>query len=240
MRIPRIYAPAATSPGQAVELNPAAARHVVKVLRLAPGAPLILFDGRGRAFSARLGSCKPAVARLDEALELDTGPPLRIELLQALSRSAKMDLVVQKAVELGVESVVPVITERSVMRLDAAGAEKKRVHWESVAISACEQCGRNRLPTVHAPVALDEALAADDAALQLLLDPEADTSLPTAPPPTRIRLLIGAEGGLTEAERAAALAQGFRPMRFGPRVLRTETAAVAALAVVQYQWGDLR
>ncbi|HET8552896.1 MAG TPA: 16S rRNA (uracil(1498)-N(3))-methyltransferase [Gammaproteobacteria bacterium] len=239
MRIPRIYDPAATTPGDAVELNPAAARHAVKVLRLAPGAPLILFDGRGHAFSAHLESCKPALARLDAALQPDVEPPLRIELLQALSRGAKMDLVVQKAVELGVESIVPVVTERSVMRLDAAGGEKKRAHWESVAIGACEQCGRNRLPTIHAPVELNAALTAEGPVLQLLLDPEADAGLPSEAAPEGVRLLIGAEGGLTDAERAAALAAGFRPMRFGPRVLRTETAAVAALAVIQYQWGDL-
>ncbi|HET7306995.1 MAG TPA: 16S rRNA (uracil(1498)-N(3))-methyltransferase [Gammaproteobacteria bacterium] len=239
MRVPRIYEPAATTPGEAVELNPAAARHIVKVLRLAPSASLILFDGRGHAFSAHLKSCKPTLVRLDEALESDGEPPLRIELLQALSRGAKMDLVVQKSVELGVDSITPVVTERSVMRLDAAGGEKKRAHWESVAIGACEQCGRNRLPTIHAPVALADALATGNTALQLLLDPEADAGLPAESSPTRIRLLVGAEGGLTEAERAAALAAGFRSMRFGPRVLRTETAAVAALAVVQYRWGDL-
>lgn len=238
MRIPRIYQPTATAPG-AIELSATSARHVVKVLRLEPGAPLTIFDGRGTAFSARLASRKPAHAMLEEQIETDAEPPVRIELLQALSRSAKMDLVVQKATELGVDSIVPVVAERSVMRLDATRAERKRAHWESVAISACEQCGRNRLPTIHPPAGLNNALANDGTSLQLLLDPTGASGVPANTKADAIRLLIGAEGGLTEAETKAARGAGFISMRFGPRVLRTETAAVAALAVVQHRWGDL-
>lgn len=240
MRIPRIYEPAATAPGYSIELNADAARHVAKVLRLTPGAPLILFDGRGQAFAARLDSLKPVRALLEDTVESAPEPPLKIELLQALSRGAKMDLVVQKAVELGVNAIAPVLTERSVMRLDARAADKKRSHWESVAVSACEQCGRSRIPTVRASVPLSEALAAGETeALQLLLDPEALTSLPDLPPPARVRLLIGPEGGLAPAERESAVAAGFTPIHLGPRILRTETAALAALAILQHRWGDI-
>ncbi|HET6725355.1 MAG TPA: 16S rRNA (uracil(1498)-N(3))-methyltransferase [Gammaproteobacteria bacterium] len=240
MRIPRIYEPDASAPGDRVELNTVAARHVTKVLRLTPGAPLILFDGEGHAFKARLESLKPARTLLEDYVESAPEPPLKVELLQALSRGAKMDLVVQKAVELGAAAIVPVVTERSVMRLDARAAEKKRAHWQSIAISACEQCGRDDLPAVAAPTAFGDALAASDAdALQLLLDPDAPRGLPDIPPPSRARLLIGPEGGLTAAERDAAVAQRFVPVRFGPRVLRTETAALTALAVIQHRWGDL-
>lgn len=241
MRIPRIYEPALTARSQAVELGDAAARHVVKVLRLAPGAPLILFDGQGHAFSARLESVKPVRALLEDDVESAPEPPLKIELLQALSRGAKMDLVVQKAVELGAAGIVPVVTERSIMRLDARAAEKKRTHWQSIVISACEQCGRDRLPAVAAPATFADALESGDAnALQLLLDPDAAGGLADTAAPSCVRLLIGPEGGLTDAERDAAIRQGFVPVKLGPRVMRTETAALAALAAIQQRWGDFR
>lgn len=240
MRVPRIYQPDAETAGQTVELSRAAAHHVTRVLRLTPGASLILFDGRGRAFDARLEASKPPRARIEAVRETEPAPAPEIELLQSLSRGGKMDWIVQKATELGVASVVPVIAARSVMRLGDAGAAKKRDHWKTIAINACEQCGLNRLPAVQAPLPYAEAIArAGDGALNAILDAEAKTGLPATATSARIRLLIGPEGGLTEAEHEAALAQGFKPMRLGPRILRTETAAVAALAVFQYRWGDL-
>lgn len=239
MRVPRIYAPNATETETKVVLSDAAARHVVQVLRLAPGAALTLFDGRGRAFAARLESTRPARVCIERVLYDRSAPPLAIELLQGISRGPKMDLVVQKAVELGVAAFVPVVTERSVMRIAPHDAEKKRAHWEAIAIGACEQCGRNDLPVIQSPQPLNEALAKSDDALNLLLDAEAAGALSDASPPGRVRLLIGPEGGFAPAERALALERGFVPLKLGPRVLRTETAAVAALAVIQYRWGDL-
>lgn len=241
MRVPRIYHPGPLMCGETVTLNEQAARHLVKVLRLAAGAPLVLFDGRGHACAARLVETRPARATLDETLAPAPEPVLEIELLQALSRGAKMDLVVQKAVELGVTSLIPVIAERSVMRVDAEQGEKKRAHWTAVTIGACEQCGRDRLPAVHAPIAFAHAIAhADDATLNLVLDPEAESGPAATPAPRRVRLLIGPEGGLAPTELALARRGGFRPMRLGPRILRTETAALAAIATLQTLWGDFR
>lgn len=239
MRVPRIYAPNAMETGAQIELSDTAARHVVQVLRLAPGAALTLFDGRGRAFAARLESVRPARAYIERALDADPAPPLAVELLQGVSRGPKMDLVVQKAVELGVAVFTPLIMERSVMRIAPREAEKKRVHWEAIAISACEQCGRNDLPDIRTPRLLAEACIGEDDALNLLLEAEATGKLLEQNPPRRVRLLIGPEGGLAPAERTLALERGFVPLKLGPRVLRTETAAVAALAVIQYRWGDL-
>lgn len=241
MRRPRIYHAGALTAGETVELGAAAARHVTKVLRLASGAPLILFNGDGQAFDASVEAVKPIRVRIETALEREPAPALEIELLQGVSRGARMDFVVQKATELGVTSIVPVLAARSVVRLDGAGAERKRGHWETIAINACEQCGRNRLPAVHPPMPFAEAISrACNGTLNVMLDAKTETGLPvTGAAPALVRLLIGPEGGLSEAEREAALAQNFKPMRLGPRILRTETAAVAALAVLQHQWGDL-
>jgi 16S rRNA (uracil1498-N3)-methyltransferase len=152
-----------------------------------------------------------------------------------------MDLVVQKATELGVATLVPVLTARSVVRLSGSRAERRLAHWSAVTVSACEQCGRATLPVVAPPCPLDEALAgAADDATRLLPDPGADVGLPDLPAPTgSLALLIGPEGGLDDRERRAAAEAGFRPIRMGPRILRTETAAIAALALVQGLWGDL-
>jgi 16S rRNA (uracil1498-N3)-methyltransferase len=209
------------------------------VLRLQPGAELTLFDGCGRAFAARLDSLAPVRATLGQRVESLPKSPIEIELLQALSRGAKMDWVVQKSVELGVAAITPVMAARSVMKLDARAAAKKHAHWKSIAIAACEQCGRDRIPLVREPSALDNALGKEQSdVLKLLLDPPADSRLPAGEAPSRMRLLIGPEGGFSDAERALAIAAGYRPTRLGPRVLRTETAALAALAVVQHRWGD--
>ncbi len=239
MRVPRIHEPAVREPGQCVALNAVAARHVVRVLRLEAGAQLTLFDGCGHAFVARLDSLSPVMATLQRRAASLPESPLKIELLQALSRGSKMDWVVQKGTELGVDGIAPVMAARSVMKLDARAAAKKRSHWEAVAIAACEQCGRDRIPPIRMPVAFDKVLGADEPdGLKLLLDPPAGSRLPAGEAPSRVRLLIGPEGGFSDAERSMAIAAGYRPTRLGPRVLRTETAALAALAVVQHRWGD--
>lgn len=241
MRIPRFYQPEALPSGTTITLNDNAARHAINVLRLHIGAPLELFDGHGNAFAARLEQRNPARVRIIEAHPVSPTPALNIELMQALSRSTKMDWVIQKAVELGASVITPVTAARSVLRVDAKKAEKKRTHWHSIAVSACEQCGRNWLPTIHAPTALNKALTSNTgAALKLMLDGEAPASSLAASAPSHTRVLIGPEGGLTAAEKDLAVAAGFTPVRLGPRVLRTETAAIVSLAVLQYQWGDLQ
>jgi 16S rRNA (uracil1498-N3)-methyltransferase len=151
-----------------------------------------------------------------------------------------MDLVVQKATELGVSRLVPVITERSVVRLTDRQANHKLSHWRAIAIGACEQCGRNRLPEIAVPVALADYVKHGNGALRLLLSPASATCLTHAPRPAgAVTVLVGPEGGLTELEQAAALAAGFMPVHLGPRVLRTETAAIAAVTLLQREWGDL-
>jgi 16S rRNA (uracil1498-N3)-methyltransferase len=167
--------------------------------------------------------------------------PLLLTLAQGVSRGERMDLVMQKATELGVTRLVPVLTERSVVRLDASQAERKLAHWRGIAIAACEQSGRNRPPEVSPPQALADFLRAGvDSGTRLLLAPAAQLRLPEIPRPvTAVTVLIGPEGGLTQEEQERAMAAGFVGVRLGPRVLRTETAALAALALLQQEFGDL-
>ncbi len=178
-----------------------------------------------------------------KAVGSDRESPLKVLLAQALASSEKMDWVIQKATELGVSEIQPIDTERSVARLSAERAAKRLEHWQQVAISACEQCGRNLLPQIHAPldimVWLQQMQKAPDT--KLILQPQGAASLHAqANPPGRIALLIGAEGGFTQAESDAALRCGFTPIRVGARVLRTETAAIAGLAALQTLWGDFK
>jgi 16S rRNA (uracil1498-N3)-methyltransferase len=166
--------------------------------------------------------------------------PLRLTLAQGVSRGERMDLVVQKATELGVTGLIPVLTERSVVKLTAQQSDRKVNHWRAIAIAACEQCGRNRLPALAAPVALREFLKGDagpDA--RLLLSPTGTVALLDLPRSSAITVLIGPEGGLTDEEEQSATSAGFTAVRLGPRVLRTETAAIAALALLQRQFGDI-
>lgn len=244
MRIPRLFHFEALTSGTQIILGRDTARHVLAVLRLKPGAPLILFDGSGAEFGAHLESVtgKNVSVTVGNARHPAVESPLHLSLAQGISRGERMDYTVQKAVELGVAEIIPVLTERSVVRLDADSAERKRAHWQSVAQSACEQSGRVRVPTVHAPLALTDFLHQSHAGgWRLLLDPAAKTSLAHIPPPPNPAavLLVGPEGGLSEAEREQALSLGFQGIRLGPRVLRTETAALVALSLMQQRWGDL-
>lgn len=243
MPIPRIHVPAPLADGGELDLPAAAARHVVQVLRLRPPAPLILFDGNGGEYAATLlpGGGGSRV-RLGARMEAERESPLALTLLQGISRGERMDYTIQKAVELGVQRIVPVTTRRSVVRLSAERAAKRLAHWQGVVVSACEQCGRTRLPQL-APLQPLEAALKDGIrpdALRLVLSPDAVAMLHTvADAPAAVALLVGPEGGLDEAELAAAAAAGWRGLRLGPRVLRTETAGVVALAVLQARWGDL-
>jgi 16S rRNA (uracil1498-N3)-methyltransferase len=213
------------------------------VLRLEAGAPVTLFDGRGGEYAGTLErDGKKVWARVGAHDRVERESPLDITLLQGVARGERMDLIVQKATELGVTRIVPVLAERTLVKVDAKQRERKLEHWRSIAISACEQCGRNRVPEVSAPAVLGDALAAlPTGGLRCLLAADAGTSLAEAARgnPTAIALLIGPEGGLADQERRFAATQGFGAYRMGPRILRTETAGLAALATLQGIAGDL-
>lgn len=244
MRIPRLFHPPPLATGITVELEPDVARHVRSVLRLDSGAAVELFDGFGNACAGQLQLEKPrrVLVVLETPRNEDRESSLRVELALGVSRGERMDLAIQKAVELGVAAIHPLFTRRSVVRLDAQRAGKRLVHWQRVVRSACGQCGRNTLPALASPAPLDRWLGQlDDDALALMPTPGAEQGLRAMSPPhnARVRLLIGPEGGLDPQERAAAAAAGFAPIRLGPRVLRTETAAMAAITALMTLWGDL-
>ncbi len=240
--IPRFYCPFPLHPGATVELATEAAHHALKVLRLGAGDTAILFDGRGGQWRATLNPAgKKLCASLIEFDDSDREPLLSITLVQALPASDKMDLVVQKAVELGVACIQPVAAKRSVIRLSGERAQRRVEHWRNIAISACEQSGRNRIPQIAQILDLPQYLgmAAQENGLRFVCAPGAteslrDLALPTAP----VKVLVGPEGGFEEGELLAARAAGFHPIGLGPRVLRTETAGLAAMAAMMALWGD--
>ncbi len=243
MNLPRFYCREALSPGAHVELPEPVARHAVRVLRLPPGAPMILFDGRGGEYSARIERIERdrVVAELAAWHDVERESSLSITLIQALQAGDKMDYTIQKAVELGVRSIVPVESRRSVLRLAGERAGKRVAHWQGVAASACEQCGRNQVPNVAPLEKLENWLARPaHGTLRLMLAPDAEHLLAEIRPVGDVQLLIGAEGGLDSQEILAARQAGFQAVRLGPRVLRTETAGLAALAAMQALWGDFR
>lgn len=243
MRLTRVYVDAPLVAGQRQLIEGTAANHIARVLRLRAGDALTLFDGRGAEFAARIDSFSKDSVLVDvqERLAADRESPLILTLAQGVSRGERMDWVIQKATELGTTRIVPVFTERSVVRLDDKQAGKKLQHWRGIAIAACEQSGRNRVPQMAAPVDLHHFLqAADQSATRLLLSPTGASRLDdVSPSSAAITVLIGPEGGLSDNEHEAALAAGFRPIRLGPRILRTETAAIAALTLLQREFGDL-
>lgn len=243
MRIPRLYLPIPLVTGITAPLTDSSFNHVVRVLRLKPGASLTLFNGEGGAFAATLREVgkREAWAHVLEALpgeEMES--PLRVTLAQGVSRGEKMDYTLQKAVELGVAAIQPLFTERGGVDLTGERLTRKVEHWRSIVIGACEQCGRNRLPMLQEPRSLTDWLARPIATgLCLLLNPLAKQSLRGLEPPTGpVTLLIGPEGGLSPAEINQVQATGFTGIRLGPRILRTETAGMAALAALQVLWGD--
>jgi len=244
MRLTRIHVPGPIAAGSEISLPKQAGEHLTCVLRLAPGATFRIFDGNGGEYAATLlpAQGRNLRARVLQHELVERESPLDLTLLQGIARGERMDLIVQKSTELGVTRIVPLLTERSVVKLDAKQRERKRDHWQSVAISACEQCGRNRVPQVLAPLGLGDALRALPAGgTRCLLAADATTSLAATVRATGgpIALLIGPEGGLADGERQAALATQFIACGLGPRILRTETAGLAALAAIQALAGDL-
>jgi 16S rRNA (uracil1498-N3)-methyltransferase len=241
MRISRFFLPQALSPGATLRLDGDSAHYLRTVLRLKPGAELAVFNGEGGEYPATVEQAgKDAVSIALGAMNpREAESPLRTHLGLGVSRGERMDLAIQKAVELGVSAITPLFTERCVVRLDEARQDLRLGHWRKVAHSACEQCGRNRVPQIAEPTGLETWVRAQ-AGLRLFLDPHGGKSLRELPPPQgAVCLLAGPEGGFAGHEREAALAAGFSALRLGPRVLRTETAALAALAAIQAVWGDL-
>jgi 16S rRNA (uracil1498-N3)-methyltransferase len=243
VRIPRIYQPITLSSRQVIELDAQATVHLTKVLRLRVGDALVVFNGEGGEYEARVSEVgrRAASIEIGEYVDHSVESSLELVLLQGVSRGERMDYTVQKAVELGVSRIVPVMTERTVVNLKGDRREKRRQHWQSVVNSACEQSGRNRVPLVSPIMTFAEAIAdaGEASGLKLVLHHRAKTNLDALPAPQgAVNLLIGPEGGLSAQEIATAETAGFVPLRLGPRVLRTETAALAAMSVLQWQWGD--
>lgn len=241
---PRFYLSPAQSiaSGLTLALPAAAAQHAVRALRLSAGDALVLFDGEGGEYAATLAEVgkRDVFVHVLEHRAIEREAALPIRLVQCLQGGDKMDFTIQKAVELGVAEIVPVISQRSVVRLDAERAAKRVAHWRQVVVAASEQCGRNRLARVHDIVAFDRWIAtpAADSALRILLSPLAAASIATVAKPAAVELLVGPEGGLAPREVEAAAQANFCKIRLGPRVLRTETAGLAALSAIHAQWGD--
>lgn len=241
MRIPRIYHPETIIVDSQLELSKEASNHLLNVLRLKDGHPLVLFNGDGNEYSAELivESKRKALATIDAKLTISVESPLQIHLGQAISKGDRMDWVLQKSVELGVTEITPILSERSTVKLNAERWDKKQQHWFSVVSSACEQCGRNSLPTLNEPVKLSEWIQQSTTQLRLTLDPKSEKRLQSLKPPTDgVRLLIGPEGGLSDNEVYQSTEYGFTGISLGPRILRTETAALATIAALQAQFGD--
>ena len=254
VRLTRVFVEGALIPGSLVELPRDTAAHLARVLRARSGDELVVFNGDGREFTGAIEAVRGSrvSASIGAARSIDRESPFQLTLVQCIPRGDRMDFIVQKATELGVVRIVPVLSQRSVVRLDEAQAASKQAHWRAVAVSACEQCGRNRLPIVEPPQPLLSYLGAmapsgTDPMLRLVLEPERarqaqrearpiDSGAPAA---SGAQIAIGPEGGFTPEELEAFDLSGFSRVSLGPRVLRTETAAIAAVAVLQARFGDM-
>ena len=252
MRLTRVYVDTALIPGSLVELPPDTASHLARVLRARSGDELILFNGHGREFNGAIETVRGSrvSASVGESRPVDRESPLAITLVQCVPRGDRMDFIVQKATELGVARIVPVLSQRSVVRLDKSQAESKAVHWRAVAVSACEQCGRNRLPVIEAAQPLLNYLGGSSPGTgpRLVFEPESAPQMGTpAPGPggaadaamTSAEIAVGPEGGFATEELEAFRVAGFSQVGLGPRVLRAETAAIAAVVWLQARLGDM-
>ncbi len=241
MHTPRFYLDQTLAPGARFSLPPGPARHAAKALRLAPGDAVTLFNGRGGEYAARIERIhKDEVAvAITGFADVERESRLQVLLAQGISSGERMDYTLQKAVELGVAMIQPIAAKRSVVKLAGERSDKRVAHWQGVVASACEQCGRNQVPIVAPPLSLANWLGTQPKARLLFLSPLADAKLADLPAPAGVDCLVaGPEGGFEADEIAALHAAGATPVRLGPRVLRTETAALAALAAMQSLWGD--
>jgi 16S rRNA (uracil1498-N3)-methyltransferase len=240
MSLPRIFVDVRLGPGAQFALAPDAAQHVGKALRLKTGDTIVVFDGRGGEFEA-------VIQRMDkEHVDVKTGAfrdadreaPVSVGLVQGLPEADKMDWIIQKSVELGAAWIQPVVCDRSVVRLSGDRAARREAHWRRVAVAACEQSGRNRVPEVRPTLGFLSWIALPSEAARWMLSPGAPALAARAAPATPVEMLVGPEGGLSERERDLAAHKGFEGVGLGPRVLRTETAPIAALATIHALWGD--
>lgn len=240
MRITRIYCEATLQAGLSIPLDEPASHHLSRVLRCKAGDSIILFNGDGAEFQATITAIdrKAVTVLVGEESHPTTESPLAIHLGIAVSKGDRFDWVLQKATELGVTAITPLITERTEFKLKGDRQEKKLRHWRQVVVSACEQCGRNKLPELAPPTALPAWLEATDAALKLVLHHRSARTLPGDSQYPSVALLVGPEGGLSDDEIALAESRQFASLLLGPRVMRTETAPLAAIAVLQSRWGD--
>ncbi|OAT24889.1 16S rRNA (uracil(1498)-N(3))-methyltransferase [Proteus myxofaciens] len=242
MRIPRIYHSQPLIAGTQISLEDEASNHVGRVLRMSKGQKIALFDGSNQVFDADIveSTKKTVIVQVNEGQVDDKNSPLDLHLGQVLSRGEKMEFTIQKSVELGVNTITPLISERCGVKLDANRLEKKYQQWQKIIISACEQCGRNTIPQLMPVISLEEWCAQPDDSLKLNLHPRATQSINTLPLPVKkVRLLIGPEGGLSPNEIAMTAEHHFTDILLGPRVLRTETTALTAITALQVRFGDL-
>lgn len=242
MRIPRIYHPAPLSANSEIALSEDATNHVGRVLRMSTGQKLQLFDGSNQIFDAEITRAdkKNLLVQVHGAQWEDRESPLNLHLGQVISRGDKMEFTIQKSIELGVNLITPLFSERCGVTLAGERLAKKRQQWQKIAIAACEQCGRNRIPEIREAMSLSDWCAEQDDSLKLNLHPRASQSINTLPLPVKhVRLLIGPEGGLSSDEIAMTAGYGFTDILLGPRVLRTETTALTAITALQVRFGDL-
>ena len=239
--LPRIFSPEALHGASLIVLDPVGSRHLREALRMRLGDPLIVFDGRGGEYAASIAQIdrQQVSLKLGEHRDISRESPLFITLAQGISRGERMDYTIQKAVELGVNRIVPLATDRSTVKLDDDRARKRGEHWSGIMRHAAEQSGRTGLPVLEEVRTVVLHAAQEQAPLRLMLDPGAEISLMDLPASDAISLAIGPEGGFSAAERAILVAAGYQRVRLGPRVLRTETAALVAIALLQAKFGDL-
>jgi 16S rRNA (uracil1498-N3)-methyltransferase len=241
VRVPRLYHPQRLATGSTITLEREASRYVAKVLRLDREAPLTLFDGSGGEYACAVHSLQRDGVRIHVGRHLDreAESPLHTTLAQGISRGERMDYTLRKAVEMGVSAIQPLFTDFCQVQIKGERLERRLNHWQGVVRSACEQSGRNRVPPVHSPIPLAKGVSTLPPGVRLILNPGAPLRLGDLPPPDApITLIAGPEGGFSPGELELLTSQGFVGISMGPRVLRTETAALAALAAIQTLWGD--
>lgn len=243
MRIPRIFHDGIYAGGDRVQLSPDACHHVINVLHMKPGQSIILFNGSGGYFDCTIQSIvkkHEVVADIGQYYPDNKGPTLNLTLAQGISRGQRMDYTLQKAVELGVTGIVPVFCEFCNVKLTGDRQDKRLEHWRKLIINACEQCGLYHIPSIQSPLNLADWVKKQNDDLKIILHPDSDYNLSHLQQPDRnIILLVGPEGGFSEKEVRLAVANGYHAVRFGPRTLRTETAALVAITACQVLWGDI-
>lgn len=243
MRRPRFYQPTALQLGEEIELHPAASRHAVQVLRLSSNDEITLFNGQGGEYTAVITHIKKnqatVVIKAFDTREAES--TLKLHLAQGIARGEKMDFILQKAVELGVNKITPLFTDHSNVKLNAERTEQKMEHWRGVIISACEQSGRNHIPELMQPIVLKNWLPTCKETYKFILHPGSEQALlQQVSTVDSVCIMVGAEGGFSELELRLATQHQFVALQLGPRILRTETAGLAAIAIMQSKWGDLK